>query len=69
MAIKRGSLIRLSGPPSRSSGTKELGASREDVMVHREALLIRLFADEHVEGLGQVIAVSADEVVGLWPSD
>lgn len=55
MVVEYSSLIRLSGPPSRPSGMKEFGASSNDIMVHSETLLVGLFSDENVEGLGEVV--------------
>ena len=55
MIVEHGGLARLSGPTSRSGGTKELGASGENVMVHSEALLVGLFPDENIESLSEVV--------------
>lgn len=55
MVIEYGSLARLGGPASRSSGTKKLGATSKYVMVHSEALLVGLFPDENIESLGEIV--------------
>jgi len=55
MVVECGCLIRLSSLTSRSGCTKELGASSEDVMIYSEAPLVRLFADDDIEGLGEVV--------------
>ena len=64
MVHKRGGLLCLR-PTRRPRCFEELRALNEQVVVNCETLLIRLFADEHVEGLGLVIVVSADEDVSL----
>ena len=55
MVVEYSGLIRLSVPPSRSSGFEELGSSGKDFMVRSEALLIGLFPNEDIESLGEVV--------------
>ena len=64
MVHESGGLVWLR-PTRRPCGFEELGTLNEQVVVNSEALLVGLLTNEHIERLGQVVVVSADETVSL----